>query len=245
MSPVRHYRDSFVCCFSNLDVGHDKCGGDVHLDQHAEERDDRGGPGGGGVRGKADEDPEHDGVKAEEAGVGPAPSELVGQEEAEYVAGALNEAEEEHVEEGVAGHVGQVDHDLVVDEGGGSETDGADHRPDGQGGLGEQAEVSQRVLLGLSRKLLDSDFEVGGLPVWPDLVCLCDLDEDLDSLLGLPLGDQPPRGLRQHLPGEEEQSERGNRDNLYDLPGGDQVSYDIGILINSFSSWVWENYIRF
>ena len=153
--------------------------------------------------------------------MGPAPANLVGQKEAEHVAGALGQTKQEHVEEGVAGHVGHVDHDLVVDEGGGSEPDGADHRPGGQGWSGEQAEVSHRVLFGLNCELLDPDFQVSGRS---DSVGLRDLEKDLDRLLGLTLGDQPPRGLRQHLPGEEKQSERGDRDNLNNLPGGDQVS---------------------
>ena len=42
------------------------------------------------------------------------------------------------------------------------------------------------------------------------------------GLLGAAFGDQPAGRLGQHLPGEEEECERGHRDDLQDLPGGDQ-----------------------
>ena len=45
----------------------------------------------------------------------------------QHVAGALNQPEEEEVQEGVADHVAHVDHHLVVDEGRGGEANGDHH----------------------------------------------------------------------------------------------------------------------
>ena len=42
------------------------------------------------------------------------------------------------------------------------------------------------------------------------------------GLLGAAFGDQPAGRLGQHLPGEEEEGERGHGDDLHDLPGGHQ-----------------------
>ena len=110
---------------------------------------------------------------------------------------------------------------LIVDEGAGREADGAEHGPEAEGGLGEEAEVAHGVLLRVQGQLLHLELEVGrGL----DAVCLRDPAEDLRGLLGPALGHQPPRGLGQHPPREEEEGERRHGDHLDDLPGGDQVT---------------------
>ena len=110
---------------------------------------------------------------------------------------------------------------LIVDEGAGREADGAEHSPEAEGGLGEEAEVAHGVLLGVQGQLLHLELEVGrGL----DAVCLRDPAEDLRGLLGPALGHQPPRGLGQHPPREEEEGERRHGHHLDDLPGGDQVT---------------------
>ena len=45
----------------------------------------------------------------------------------QHVPGALNQSKEEEVQEGVADHVADVDHHLVVDKGGSSKADGDHH----------------------------------------------------------------------------------------------------------------------
>ena len=62
--------------------------------------------------------------------MGPSSANLVCQEHAHLVAGPLHQTQQEQVEEGVARHVGHVDHHLVVDEGRGSEADGAVDGPE-------------------------------------------------------------------------------------------------------------------
>ena len=85
--------------------------------------------------------------------MGPAPAQLVGEDDPHEVAGALHQAQEEEVEEGVAGHVLDVDHHLVVDEGGGGEADGAEDGPEGQHWPGEEADVAQGLLLEIFQEL--------------------------------------------------------------------------------------------
>ena len=67
--------------------------------------------------------------------MGPPSAQFVGQDDAHEVAGPLHQAQEEEVEEGVAGHVLHVDHHLVVDEGRGRESNGAEDGPDQSGAL--------------------------------------------------------------------------------------------------------------
>ena len=203
-----------------LNVGDHEGGRDVHLDPHAEEGDDGRGPGLGAlVWDEPHQDAEHESVDGEEPSVGPPPPDLVGQDRPQEVAGALHQAQEEEVEEGVAGHVLDIDDHLVVDEGGGGEPDGAEDGPDGQCRPGEQAEVAEGFLLCGVRELLQSAVEVSGRS---HAVGLRDPPHDRGRLLRLTLGDQPARGLGQQLPREEEQGEGRHRHDLQDLPGGDE-----------------------
>ena len=155
------------------------------------------------------------------------------------IARAFHQSKQEEVQEGVADHVAHVDHHLVVDKGGRGEPNSDQHCPRAQDRRSEQAagevcyrigrthdcppEISEGGLLVSLRHLLQSWGEIWGRC---DPVGLGDLGEDLRRLLGSRLGDQPARGLREQSPREEEEDERGNRDNLDQSPGGDQPAWE-------------------
>jgi len=64
--------------------------------------------------------------------MGPTPPKFVSHDDAQSASRPLDQSHEEHVQEDVAGHVANVDHQLVVHEGGGGEGDGHN---DSSGGI--------------------------------------------------------------------------------------------------------------
>lgn len=80
------------------------------------------------------------------------PAQPVGQQDAHGAAGALHQPEQEQVEEDVARHVADVDHQLVVDEGGRGEGDGHAHGAVGQRPRGEEREEAVRALVHLQQR---------------------------------------------------------------------------------------------
>ena len=199
----------------HLNVGDDEGGRDVHLDPHAEE-----GDGGGGpvhvlrvslVHDHAHQNTQYQSVESQQSSVSPSPAQLVGQDHAHHVAGTLHQTQEEEVEEGVARHVAHVDHHLIVDEGGGSKANSAEDSSKSKIHSREQAEVAKRDFLGGSSKLLNSDLEIRRSN---NIVSLRDLGQDLGRFISLALGDQPPGGLGEEVPGEEEDGQGNHGDHL-------------------------------
>ena len=84
-------------------------------------------------------------------------------------------------------------------------------------------EITQGGFLVGLRNLFQSGRQIGGRS---HSVRLCNLGQDLGSLLRPRLGDEPAWRLREHLPGEEEEDERSDGDNLDQPPGSNQPAWD-------------------
>merc|ERR1719180_779221 len=127
-----------------LNVGDNKGGGDVHLEDHAQHLDDDGDASVSVLIGNHDHNSsKEESVHAKESAVSPSSSHFVRQDSTQHVPRALNKSEEEEVQEGVADHVADVDHHLVVDKGRGGEANGDHHCSCTQDWRSKQAEITQ------------------------------------------------------------------------------------------------------